>query len=88
MSIELTHSNPRVQRMIDTELGKLARATLNIERACEDGRISEHDRDERIARREQGAMDTIAHFSGQPRPAGADRHVSQPLDDPDAGRVG
>lgn len=83
--VSFTHSNARVQNMIDVQLTKLARMTRNIEQACEDGRISEHDRDERIARAEQGIVNTIAHFSGQPRPK---QRESQPLDDPDAGRVG
>lgn len=83
--IKLTHPNPRVQKMIDVELAKLVRESANIEQACEDGRISEHDRDERIARREQWHLGVIAHFSGQPRPK---QRKQQPLDDPDAGRVG
>lgn len=82
---ELTHPNPRVQTMIDVELAKLARATSNIEQAVADGRISERDGIERIAREEQFTLNVIAHFSGQPRPA---QREQQPLDDPDAGRVG
>ncbi len=84
-NLNLTHSNPRVQRMIDTEIAKFTRASANIAAACEVGRISEHDRDERIARAEHWHAGVIAHFSGQQRPK---ERKQQPLDDPTAGQVG
>lgn len=77
--------NPRVQRAIDVELAELARSTANITRAWEKGVISEHDRDERIARAEHWCEGRIAWITGAPRPPFRAR---QPLDDPDAGRVG
>lgn len=76
--------NQRVETAVDVELAELARAAANITTACEQGRISEHDRDERIARREQWTANRIAWISGEPRPPQRD---NQPLDDPDAGRV-
>jgi hypothetical protein len=84
-NLEFTHSNPRVQHIIDMRLAKLVRVTARIEKAVVDGRISERDGVERIARFEQSMMNEIAHFSGQPRPKQRER---QPLDDPDAGKVG
>lgn len=83
-SIQTTGFSPRTQRAVDTELAKCARASANIATAHEDGRISEHDRDERIARVEDWAMNRIAWITGQPRPAQRDK---QPLDDPNAGVV-
>lgn len=77
--------NPRTQRAVDAEVAKLARSTANITRAWEDGRLSEHDRDERIARAESWCENRIAWITGAPRPP---QRTKQPLDDPDAGKVG
>ena len=77
--------NPTLQDAVDIEAAKLARIITNIQTACEDGRISEHDRDERIARAEQRTENRIAFLKGEPRPK---QRQQQPLDDPDAGKVG
>jgi hypothetical protein len=77
--------NPRLQRAIDSETADLARITANITRAWENGLISEHDRDERIARREHWTEGRIAHLKGERAPRMRER---QPLDDENAGRVG
>lgn len=69
---------------VAVELARLARITENIWKAWEEGRISEHDRDERIARREQWAANSIAFTKGEPRPK---QRQSRELDDPDAGKV-
>jgi len=57
-----------VLRPEDIELLKLVRVTTNIEQACADGRITEHDRDERIARAEQWTANRLAWITGSPRP--------------------
>lgn len=75
----------RVDNAVNVRLADFARVSANIERACEEGRISEHDRDERIARYEQRIANEIAFIRGEPQPK---QRVQQPLDDPDAGRVG
>jgi hypothetical protein len=77
--------NPTVEDAVNVELAEFARASANIERACEQGLISEHDRDERIARREDWAAGRIAFIRGEERPKPRKR---KPLDDPDAGKVG
>lgn len=63
---------------------KLIRATMRLHQACERGQISEHDRDERIARAESLAEARIAFAKGESRPT---PRKKQPLDDPDAGKV-
>jgi hypothetical protein len=83
--VVVNKTHPRVEAAVAAELARFARIESNIEAACEDGRISEHDRDERIARAEQWTANVVAHLRGEPRPK---QRVSQPLDDPDAGRVG
>lgn len=57
----------RMQRAVDTEVAKLARASANITQAWEAGRITEHDRDERIARAESWCEGRIAWITGVPR---------------------
>jgi hypothetical protein len=76
------------QRIADAvldEMAKLGRIKDNIERACEMGLITQHDRDERIARWQQWTDNRIAHLRSEPRPP---QRKQQPLDDPDAGKVG
>jgi hypothetical protein len=53
--------------------------------AVADGRISEHDGEERKARAEQWTLNRIAFIEGAPRPR---QREQQPLDDPNAGAVG
>lgn len=77
--------NARVERAVAQELADFARYSANVEQACEDGRISEHDRDERIARLEQDAANGIAWLRGEKR---RPQRKRQPLDAPDAGKVG
>jgi hypothetical protein len=77
--------NPRVTRAVELELEKLARSARNIATAVDDGRISQHDGEERTARAEQWATNRIAFLRGDPRPQ---QRKLQQLDDPDAGRVG
>ena len=75
----------RVDRALTYELTRYAKAEANIERAFEEGRISAHDRDERIARAAQWCTNRVAFIRGEPRPM---QRQNQPLDDPSAGIVG
>lgn len=75
----------RIENAVAVELAQFARASSNIEQACEDGRISEHDRDERIARLEQQTANGIAYVRGEKRPV---QRTQQPLDNPTAHQVG
>jgi hypothetical protein len=74
----------RIEASVNVELAKFTRAAGNIAAACDDGRISEHDRDERIARLEQSTANRIAFIRGEKRPP---QREPEPLDDPDAGKV-
>lgn len=75
----------RIDNACAVELAKFARSSTNIAQACADGRITEHDRDERIARAEYWCACRVAFISGLPRPP---YRPQVPLDDPDAGTVG
>ena len=75
----------RIERAVDAELAKLARVMDNIDAAFADGRISEHDCEERKARAEQWTANVIAFTRGEPRPR---QRQQVPLDDPNAGVVG
>lgn len=75
----------RIDAAVAGELAKFARISANIEAAVEDGRISAHDGEERIARAEQSCANRIAWTKGEKRPKQRDQ---QPLDDPQAGVVG
>jgi hypothetical protein len=75
----------RIERAVAYELARFARAAANIEKAVANGRISAHDGEERIARREQEAENYIAHVRGEKRPT---QRQQQPLDDPNAHKVG
>ena len=75
----------RIDAAVAAERAKLERATLNVAAAGATGRLTEHDVEERVARLEQATANRIAYLKGEPRPAQRKR---QPLDDPNAGRVG
>jgi hypothetical protein len=75
----------RIDNAVAVELAKLARIQTNIDAAVADGRISAHDGSERKARAEQSVTNRIALHRGEPRPQ---QRTNQPLDNPDAGRVG
>lgn len=74
-----------IQRAVAAELAQFARVSENIAQAVEDGRISERDGEERTARAEQWTTNRIAFIKGEKRPR---QRVNQPLDDPDAHKVG
>lgn len=67
----------RVEEAVALELAKLVRASENVAAAGADGRLSQHDVEERIARLEHTAAKRIAYLRGEPRPA---MRVRQPLD--------
>ena len=71
-------------RAVAPELAKFERSALNISIACAEGRISEHDCDERTARALHWRDSRIAWICGLPRPKMRQR---VPLDDENAGRV-
>jgi len=75
----------RIDNAVAVALARYVRSEENIIAACEQGRISEHDRDERIARCEQEYLNRAAFIRGEKRPR---QRKSQPLDDPKAGVVG
>lgn len=68
-----------MERLELAELAKFARAEANIVRAGAIGRISESDRDELIARREQQLVNRLAKIRGEKRPP---QRQPRPLDDP------
>jgi hypothetical protein len=77
--------NPRVTAAVEHELDKLQRIFSNLKRAADEGRITPHDHDERAMRADQWTANVIAYLRGEPRP---EQRMPQPLDNPDAGRVG
>lgn len=71
----------RIANIEAIELAQLAKATDRLTEAAANGLISEHDRDEQIARREQAFANRMAWTKGEKRPK---QRKSQPLDDPEA----